>query len=97
LQNNDTTGVENAMTSLQTASDWLNQEQGYYGTTEQRISTEQNNVANQITSVQTSIGAIRDTDTVQAATDLTQEAAAQSAAYEAQASIPQKSLFDYLG
>jgi flagellar hook-associated protein 3 FlgL len=97
LQNNDTTGVENALSSLDTASDWLNQEQGYYGTTEQRITTEQNTVANQITSVETSIGAIRDTDMVKAATDLTQESAAQSAAYEAQSAISQKSLFDYLG
>jgi flagellar hook-associated protein 3 FlgL len=97
LQNNDTTGVENALTSLQTASDWLNQQQAYYGTAEQRISTEQNTVANQITSVTTSIGAIRDTDMVKAATDLTQESAAQSAAYEAQSAISQKSLFDYLG
>lgn len=97
LQNNDSTGVANALTSLESASDWLNQEQGYYGASEQRLTTEQNNTATQITSVQTSIGAIRDTNTVEAATDLTQEIDAQSAAYEAQAELPQKSLFDYLG
>jgi hypothetical protein len=34
---------------------------------------------------------------VKAATDLTQEIAAQSAAYQAQSALPQKSLFDYLG
>lgn len=97
LQNNDATGVSNALSSLDTASNWLNQQQAYYGASEQRITSEQNTVANQITSVQTSIGGIRDTDEVQAATDLTQEIAAQSAAYEAQAALPQKSLFDYLG
>jgi len=97
LQNNDTTGIQNALSSLDTVSGWLNQQQGYYGTTEQRITTEQNTVASQITTVQTSIGAIRDTDMVKAATDLSQETTAQSAAYEAQAAISKKSLFDYLG
>jgi flagellar hook-associated protein 3 FlgL len=97
LQNNDATGVANALDALNTASDWLTQQQSHYGTQEQRITSEQNTVANQVTSVQTSISGIRDTDEVKAATDLTQEIAAQSAAYEAQAAIPQKSLFDYLG
>jgi len=97
LQNNDTTGIQNALSSLDTISGWLNQEQGYYGTSEQRITTEQNTAASQITTVQTSIGAIRDTDMVKAATDLSQETTAQSAAYEAQAAISKKSLFDYLG
>jgi flagellar hook-associated protein 3 FlgL len=97
LQNNDTTGIQNALSSLDTISGWLNQQQGYYGTVEQRITTEQNTTASQITTVQTSIGAIRDTDMVKAATDLSQETTAQSAAYEAQAAISKKSLFDYLG
>jgi flagellar hook-associated protein 3 FlgL len=97
LQNNDTAGITSALSSLESASDWLNQEQGYYGAAEQRITSEQNNAANQITSVTASIGNIRDTDVVQAATELTQESEAQSAAYEARAAIPQKSLFDYLG
>jgi flagellar hook-associated protein 3 FlgL len=97
LQNNDATGVSNALSSLETASNWLTQQQSYYGAAEQRITSEQNTVATQITNVQTSISGIRDTDEVKAATDLTQEIAAQSAAYEAQAAIPQKSLFDYLG
>lgn len=97
LQNNDTTGIQNALSSLDTVSGWLNQEQGYYGAAEQRITTEQNTAATHITAVQMGIGAIRDTDMVKAATDLSQETMAQSAAYEAQAAISKKSLFDYLG
>ena len=97
LQNNDATGVSNALSSLQTASDWLGQQQSYYGTAEQRISSEQSAAASQITTVRTGISNIRDTDMVKAATDLTQEIAAQSAAYQAQSALPQKSLFDYLG
>jgi flagellin-like hook-associated protein FlgL len=75
----------------------VNQKQAYYGSSEQRLTAEQNSVANRITSVQTGIGTIRDTNVVEAATELTQETAAQSAAYEAEAAIPKKSLFDYLG
>lgn len=97
LQNNDVNGVTTALTSLETASEWLNQQQGYYGAAGQRITTEQNNAANTVTSLKVGIGSIRDTDIVAAATDLTRETAAESAAFEAQAAIPQKSLFDYLG
>lgn len=97
LQNDDVTGVTTALSSLQTASDWLNQEQASYGSAEQTITSEQNTTSNQITSVQESIGSIRDTNEVQAATDLSQETAAEQAAFEAQAAVPNKSLFDYLG
>jgi flagellar hook-associated protein 3 FlgL len=93
---NNQTGITHALSSLESASDWVNQQQAYYGTSEQRLTSEQNNTANQITSVQISIGGIRDTDIVQAATDLTREAANQSAAFSAQAEISRKSLFDYL-
>jgi flagellar hook-associated protein 3 FlgL len=97
LQNNDAAGVATSLTSLGNASTWLNQQQAHYGTSEQRLSAEQNTVGSQITSLQTAIGGIRDANVAQDATDLTQESTAQSAAIAAQAQIPQKSLFDYLG
>jgi len=97
LQANDQVGVTNALTSLQTASAYVGQQQAYYGTSEQRLTSEQNNAANQVTALQVQIGSIRDTDIAQAATDLTQETTDQSAAMGAEAEISQKSLFDYLG
>jgi flagellin-like hook-associated protein FlgL len=96
LQNNDPAGITNALTSLESASAYLNQQQAYYGAAEQRITSEQNNAANQITALQTQIGGIRDTDVVQAATNLTQESTDQSAALGAEAEISKKTLFDYL-
>jgi flagellar hook-associated protein 3 FlgL len=96
LQTNNTAGVATALTSLQTSSTWLNERQAYYGTSEQRLSAEQNKVSSQITALQTAIGGLRDANVAQDATDLTQESTAQSAAMAAQAEIPQKSLFDYL-
>ena len=96
LTNNDSPGIANALTSLQGVSTWLNQQQASYGVDGQRIAQEQTGAAAQVTSLQARISAIRDTDIVQAATDLTQESTAQSAAFAAQAQIPHKSLFDYL-
>jgi flagellar hook-associated protein 3 FlgL len=97
LQANDQAGIADALTSLQSAATYLNQQQAYYGAAEQRLTSEQNTTANQITALQTQIGVIRDTDTVQAATDLTRESTDQSAALGAEAAISRKSLFDYLG
>jgi flagellar hook-associated protein 3 FlgL len=96
VANNDQPGITAALTSLGTAEDWLNQQQSYYGTSEQTLTSEQNNAANQITALQVGISGIRDTDITQAATDLATETTDQSAAYGAQAAISKKSLFDYL-
>jgi flagellar hook-associated protein 3 FlgL len=94
---NDQAGISAALDSLNSSSDWLNQQQGYYGNAEQQIVNEQNATASQITALKTRIGGIRDTDVVQAASDLAQENIAQSAAYGAEAEIAQiKNLFSYL-
>jgi flagellar hook-associated protein 3 FlgL len=97
LQANDPTGIATALTSLGSASDWLNQQQVHYGVAEQRLASEQNNVASQLNAIQTSIGGIRDSNIAQDATDLTRESTLQQATMAAQAEVPQKSLFDYLG
>lgn len=97
LQANDQTGIATALTSLQTASAYVGQQQAYYGAAEQRLTGEQNNSADRITSLQAQIGSIRDTNMAQAATDLTQEQTDQSAAMGAEAEMSSKTLFDYLG
>lgn len=97
LVNNDPAGAANALTSLESVSTWLNQQQSLYGTDAQRITQAQTDNNAGIVSIQSRISSIRDTDIVQAATDLAQENVAQSAAFSAQGQIPRKSLFDYLG
>ncbi len=97
LNANDTTGITTALGSLTTASSYVSQQQAYYGAAEDRITSEQNVAANQATELQVQISGIRDTDETQAATELTQLSTDQSAAYAAQAAIPVKSLFNYLG
>jgi flagellar hook-associated protein 3 FlgL len=97
LQANNQAGIAGALTSLQTASTYVNQQQAFYGAAEQRITNEQNTAANQVTALQTQIGNIRDTNVAQAATNLTQESTNQSAALGAQAEISaRKTLFDYV-
>ena len=96
LRTGNTAGVATALSSLSSASTWLNQQQTYYGVSEQRLTSEQNTVASQIDAIQTGVAAIRDSNIAQDATDLTQESSSQQAAMAAQAEIPQKSLFDYL-
>jgi flagellar hook-associated protein 3 FlgL len=97
LQANNQGDVATALTSLQTAMSWVNQQQAYYGAAESRLTNEQNNAANQITALQTQIGGIRDTNMPQAATDLAQEQTDTAAAMGAQAEMSMKTLFDYLG
>jgi len=98
LQSNDLTGITNGLTSLQTASGYVSQQQTYYGTAEDRLTNEQNTAANQATALQTQIGNIRNTNMAQAATDLTQESTDQSAALGAESELANsKTLFSYLG
>lgn len=97
LATNDASGIATALSSLDTVSSWLNQQQVYYGSSEQRLSGEQDSVSGQIVTVQTNIASLRGANIAQAATDLTQESTSLQAALAAQAAIPRKSLFDYLG
>jgi flagellar hook-associated protein 3 FlgL len=98
LQSNDQTGIASGVTALQNVSTYLNQQQAYYGASEQRITSEQNTAANQATELQVEIGNIRNTNVAQAATDLTQESTDQTAALGAEAELANsKTLFSYLG
>lgn len=98
LQADDQPGVTDALTSLQTASAYVGQQQAYYGVAEQRLANEQTIASGQVTALQTQIGGIRDTNVAEAATDLTTDSTDQSAALGAEAEISQqKTLFDYLG
>jgi len=90
--------ITNDITALQNASNYVIQQQAYYGTAEKGLSQEQSNAAGLVTALQTQIGGIRDTDVAQAATALTQESTDEQAAMGAEAEISQmKNLFDYLG
>jgi flagellar hook-associated protein 3 FlgL len=97
LAANDPDAVGNALSALGDVSDWLNRQQVYYGAAGNRLEAEQTALEERIINLKTEIAGLRDADITQDAVDLAAESTAQQAALAAQAAIPRKSLFDYLG
>ncbi len=96
LLNNDTAGINTALSSLTTAQQQINQSLGFYGTA-------QNDVADATTAsqtlglqLQTSLGGVQDADVVQATSDLSQAELNLQAAFEARGKFPDTSLFNFL-
>jgi flagellin-like hook-associated protein FlgL len=97
LSNNDTAGISAAQTSLDAASQYLNSQDVFYGSTENRLDAAVNQLNTENVGLQQQISAMRDTNTVQAAETLTEGETQQQAALDAEAKFPQTTLFDYLG
>jgi flagellar hook-associated protein 3 FlgL len=97
LANDDTPGINTALASLHTAADYVNTQQAYYGSVQDRIASATTAAQSQNVSLKTGISGIRDADLTQAAIELSAGQTQQSAAYSAQAKQPKTSLFDYLG
>jgi flagellar hook-associated protein 3 FlgL len=92
----DTSDIAAAVVNLQQASAQLNSAQGFYGNVENRIQDAQTYASNQNTQLQTQISDIQDADVASEALQLSQDNTQLSAAFQAQAQMPTKSLFDYL-
>jgi len=92
----DTSGIQAAVGNLQAASAQLNSAQGFYGNVETRIQAAQSYATNQNTQLQTQIGNLQDADVASEALQLSQDNTQLSAAFQAQAQMPTKSLFDYM-
>jgi flagellar hook-associated protein 3 FlgL len=97
LLGNDTAGIQSALTSLQAAANHVTQCAAIYGNTENWITQEIATANDRITNLTAQVSTLRDTDVAAAATDLSQGQLALNAALSAQASLPTKSLFSYLG
>jgi flagellar hook-associated protein 3 FlgL len=92
----DTSGIQATVANLQAASAQLNSAQGFYGNVENRIQSAQTSANDQNTQLQTQIGNIEDADVASEALQLSQDNTQLSAAFQAQAQMPTKSLFDYM-
>jgi len=97
LNSNNAAGISTAIASLQTASAYVNTQQGFYGALENRITNSLNTAATQNTSLTAQISTIQDTNFAEAATQLTEGQTALQAALQAQSKVPTTSLFDFLG
>ncbi len=93
----DTSGIVAAAANLTQASVRLNSAQAFYGGVENRIQNAQTFASNRDTQLRTQISGIEDADVASAALELTQANTQLSAAFQAQARMPTKTLFDYLG
>ncbi|HTP88022.1 MAG TPA: flagellar hook-associated protein FlgL [Bryobacteraceae bacterium] len=97
LQTNDQAGVLAAAGSLKTASDQLNLSAQTIGANENWITNALNEASSHVTSLTAQLSSLRDTDVAAAASQLTLDNTAYSAAIASQATLPTKSLFSYLG
>jgi flagellar hook-associated protein 3 FlgL len=97
LENNDQAGAAAAVTSLNTASDYLNSQLSFYGSVQNRIQSAQSFASQQSVQLQATLSQTQDADVTQAALTLSQSQTQLQAALSARAARPKTSLFDFLG
>jgi flagellar hook-associated protein 3 FlgL len=96
LQNNDTIGVQTALSNLQAASAHLNDQSSLYGAAQNNITAAGDSASQTLIQLQQQLSVEQDTDVPSASMDLTQATAAQQAALASQAMLKPQSLFTYL-
>jgi len=97
LLNNQPANVETALESLRTAATQLNSGAESYGAIETWVTNASTDASQRITNLQSQLSGLRDTDITAAASQLTLDETAYQAAIQAQATLPTKNLFSYLG
>jgi flagellar hook-associated protein 3 FlgL len=97
LNNNDITGINNAIPLLQAASVHLNTSEAFYGNLEGELQNASTYAGSYNTQLETEIGNIQDADIPSAASQLTEANTQLQAAMEMEGQLPQSSLFNYLG
>jgi flagellar hook-associated protein 3 FlgL len=88
--------IRDTIGDLQQASEQLNIAQAFYGDVQNRIQSAQDAAASRKTQIETRISGIADADAAGDALALAQANTQLTAAFQAQAQIPRKTLFDYL-
>jgi flagellar hook-associated protein 3 FlgL len=96
LQAGSSSGALASLANLQSAHDHLNQEQGYYGIGENRVTDTLTNEAQTMLNARTSLSSLRDVDTATAAVQMNQLQVQQQAALTSRAKIAGVNLFDFL-
>jgi len=96
LESGNTANITQAVSALQTASDYLNSQTGFYGSAENNVSSALDLAQKFQTQDQTQLSGLEDADTATLAVQVTQASTALDAALSAQAHKPTSTLFDYL-
>ncbi len=97
LQNNDVTGIQNSITAVTTADDYLNTQLGFYGAAQNRVAAATSLSQQMDLTYQTALSGDQDADMAQAATQLTESQTQEQAALQAESMTPRTSLFNFLG
>ncbi len=97
LLNDDQTGINSALTTLQSADTYLNDQLAFYGNVQDQVSSATNYGSSLVTQLKTQLAGIEDANTTQAITELTAEQTDQEAALASYSKIPTNTLFNYLG
>jgi len=96
LLNNDQTAIDAAMPGVLSVGTYLNQQLAFYGSVQNRVTSETDFGANYETQLKTQLSGIQDADLTQSITEMQQAETQQTAALAARAKLPKTSLFDYL-
>jgi flagellar hook-associated protein 3 FlgL len=97
LLNNDQPGIANALSSLQQASNHVNNMEAFYGTVENRIQGATSFASSYDTQLSSEISDKQDADVTAAAMELTQAGTQLQAAMQTEGQMPRTTLFDFLG
>ena len=96
LQSGSTSNITQALSALQTASDYVNSQTGFYGAAENNVSSALDLAQKFQVQDQTQLSGLEDADKATLAVEVTQASTALDAAMSAQAHKPTTSLFDYI-
>ena len=96
LVNNDTAGIQTAITSVKQASDRLNTSLAFYGTVQHRIAAAVHFASKYAVQLRTELSEKQDADVVAASLELSEDTAHIQAALQTKARIPRTTLFDFL-
>ena len=96
LANNDSAGIDGAITAVKTSADYLNVQQEFYGSVQTRIDGSMSTADQVSVRQQAGLSDLRDADVAAQALELTQSKTALQAAMSAQSLRQRNSLFDYL-
>ena len=94
LLNNDPAGLQTAESSVQSASSYVSQQQGFYGTTENRITSSLTQAGNTSTSLQSDLSNRQDANETAVILQMQQYTTTLQAAIAAQAKMPTTTLFN---
>jgi flagellar hook-associated protein 3 FlgL len=96
LANNDTAGINTAISSIKTAQGYLSQQLAFYGGVQNQISNAQDVAQKFQLQDQTALSNLKDTDIAAASVALAQQQASYQAAIQAESTVPRTSLFSFL-